>query len=126
MSRPKSFIIDGTEYVIKETEHEPAANLDGLGYVIVRSESAGVFAGYFVSATPDANGTETVVLRNCRRIWCWYGAASISQVAIDGFDQTRSKVPEAVALCRIAKVKETCSVTEKARLCIQGTPPWRV
>ena len=43
-------------------------------YKIVRTYSAGVFAGTLVSR----NGKE-VVLENARRLWYWAGAASLSQ-----------------------------------------------
>ena len=52
--------------------------------VIVRGEASGVFFG--VLAARD--GRE-VRLTDCRRIWYWDGAASISQLAKDG-----TKVPE--------------------------------
>lgn len=45
-----------------------------LRYVIVRTYSAGVFAGNLVSR----NGRE-VVLSDARRLWYWAGAASLSQ-----------------------------------------------
>lgn len=44
----KTIIIDGKEYVEK-SENTPAQTLDGLKYVIVRTYSAGVFAGYLES-----------------------------------------------------------------------------
>ena len=46
-------------------------------YVIVRTYSAGVFAGYLISQ----KGKE-VTLTDARRIWFWSGAASLSQLAI--------------------------------------------
>lgn len=52
--------------------------------VIVRGEASGVFFG--VLAARD--GRE-VRLTNCRRLWYWDGAASISQLAKDG-----TKAPE--------------------------------
>lgn len=52
--------------------------------VIVRGEESGVFFG--VLAARD--GRE-VRLTNCRRLWYWDGAASISQLAKDG-----TKAPE--------------------------------
>lgn len=52
--------------------------------VIVRGEVSGVFFG--VLAARD--GRE-VRLTNCRRLWYWDGAASISQLAKDG-----TKAPE--------------------------------
>ena len=48
-------------------------------YVIVRTFSAGVFAGNLKSR----KGQE-VVLTNARRIWYWAGAATLSQLAMEG------------------------------------------
>lgn len=48
-------------------------------YVIVRSDRAGVFAG----TLKGRNGRE-VTLCECRRLWYWTGAASISQLAKTG------------------------------------------
>ena len=46
-------------------------------YVIVRTHSAGVFAGNLLSR----KGKE-VVLTNARRLWYWIGAASLSELAV--------------------------------------------
>lgn len=48
-------------------------------YCVVRANEAGVFAGVVV----DVEGT-MVQLTECRRLWAWNGACSISQIAIDG------------------------------------------
>jgi len=53
-------------------------NLTGK-YVIVRGDRSGVFAGIL----KEKEGTE-VVLTDCRRLWYWDGAASISQLTVDG------------------------------------------
>lgn len=47
--------------------------------VIIRATNAGVFYGIL----EEKNGDE-VVLSDCRRLWYWDGAASLSQLAIDG------------------------------------------
>jgi hypothetical protein len=47
-------------------------------YVIVRTYSAGVFAGTIESR----NGKE-VVMRNARRLWYWDGASSLSPLAME-------------------------------------------
>ena len=47
--------------------------------VIVRGDRSGVFFGTLVGK----EGSE-VKLANCRRLWYWDGAASISQLAVDG------------------------------------------
>lgn len=45
-------------------------------YYIVRSDRAGVFFGRI----KERNGSE-VTMTDVRRIWYWYGAASLSQLA---------------------------------------------
>ena len=62
--KPEIIRIDEVEYVRKDTLSEKAPLLNGMKYCIVRTYSAGVFAGYVESR----NGQE-VVLRNVRRIW---------------------------------------------------------
>lgn len=47
--------------------------------VIVRGDRSGVFFG----TLKEKEGHE-VVLTNCRRLWYWEGAASISQLAAEG------------------------------------------
>ncbi len=48
-------------------------------FYIFRTYSAGVFFGNKKSL----KGTEAIVT-NCRRLWSWSGAASLSQLAITG------------------------------------------
>lgn len=48
-------------------------------YCIVRADRAGVFAGNVY----ERNDTE-VVIKNCRRLWYWKGANSISDLAKKG------------------------------------------
>jgi hypothetical protein len=47
--------------------------------VIVRADRAGVFFGTLA----EKEGNE-VKLTNCRRIWYWDGAASLSELAVNG------------------------------------------
>lgn len=64
-------------------------------YVIVRTYSAGVHAGVLA----EKHGTE-VVLQNARRLWHFQvpsgKSISLSAVAVDGIDDARSKIPNAV------------------------------
>lgn len=90
-------------------------------YVIVRTYSAGVFAGELVSRS----GQE-VVLTNARRIWYWKGAASLSQLAMDGTSQpNQCKFPCAVDRVELLQAIEILDVTEKARKSIEGVPIWK-
>ena len=56
--------INGVEYAKKDSVSQKAETMDGLEYKIVRTYSAGVFAGYVKSR----NGQEVVILKS-RRIW---------------------------------------------------------
>lgn len=47
--------------------------------VIIRGDRSGVFFGKLA----DRSGQE-VKLEKCRRLWYWDGAASLSQLAVDG------------------------------------------
>jgi hypothetical protein len=90
-------------------------------YVIVRTHSAGVFAGIFESR----NGQE-VVLRDARRLWYWNGAASLSQLAIDGVSRPEEcKFPDPVPRVELLQAIEILDVSDKARASIAGVIPWR-
>jgi hypothetical protein len=82
-------------------------------YVIVRTYSAGVFAGYLKSR----KGQE-VVLNNARRIWYWDGAASLSELAARGTSKPENcKFPLAVAeiiLLQAIEIIDTTAVAEKS------------
>lgn len=89
-------------------------------YFIVRTYSAGVFAGNIESR----NGQE-VVMRNARRIYYWSGAASLSQLATDGTsDPDNCKFPCEVDRVELLQAIEILDCTEKARLSITGVKVW--
>ena len=118
---PKSIKIDNIEYVPK-TEYTPAETMDGLKYVIVRTYSAGVFAGYLESR----NGQE-VVLKNARRLWYWSGAASLSQLSEDGVnDISNCKFPQEVNRVELLQAIEILDCSEEARLNIKSVPIWKM
>ena len=61
--------------------------------VIVRTYSAGVHFGYLVKR----DGKE-VALERSRRIWCWFGAWTLSEVAAAGIDVAKSRVGTPVTI----------------------------
>ena len=106
-------IINGETYVRK--------NNDGLKYVIVRTYSAGVFAGYMESR----NGQE-VVLKDARRLWYWEGAASLSQLAMEGTSKpSQCKFPCEVARVELLQSIEILDVTDIAKKSIQSVDVWK-
>lgn len=92
-----------------------------MRYVIVRTLSAGVFAGLLESR----NGSE-LVLREARRLWYWAGAASLSQLAVTGTSKpTACKFPAPVSRVELFQVIEILDVTDSARASIEGVPVWQ-
>lgn len=91
-------------------------------YVICRTYSAGVFAGYLA----EQDG-KRVVLHNARRIWKWEGAASLSQLAMEGTSNPSGcKFPCEVDRVELLEAIEILDVTEKARISIKDVPVWSV
>ena len=110
----KTIVIDGIEYVSKELK-------ESMKYVIARTYSAGVFAGYMKSK----NGKE-VELVNARRLWYWSGAASLSQLAMEGVKNiNKCKFPCEVDEVILTEVIEIIPCTEEARLNIASVPVWK-
>jgi hypothetical protein len=80
-----------------------------------------VFAGYIESR----NGQE-VVMRNARRIWYWDGAATLSQLAMEGTKKPDNcKFPCPVDRVELLQVIEILDCTEDAQKSIEGVPVWK-
>lgn len=89
---------------------------------IVRATNAGVFFGNI----KEKNGDE-VTLTNCRRIWYWSGAASLSQLAAEGVKNPWDcKFTMPVDEITVLGVCEIIPCTEAATANIEGVPIWRV
>lgn len=91
-----------------------------MRYVIVRTYSAGVFAGELKSKKG-----KKVVLLNARRLWYWSGAASLSQLAVDGVkNPSACKFPVAVPRIDLTEAIEVLQTTDKGRKSIEDVPVW--
>ena len=124
MTEGKEIVINGTAYVRADSvsDKTPAKELDGLKYCIVRTYSAGVFAGYLASR----EGKEGMVL-NARRIWKWSGAASLSQLAMEGTKNPNDcKFPCEVDTITLTEIIEIIQCTEKARKSIADVKVWQM
>lgn len=89
-------------------------------YVIVRTYSAGVFAGYLKSRVD-----KEVVITDARRIWYWDGACSLSQLAMEGTKRPKEcKFPCAVDKVILTEAIEILSVTPEAKKSIEEVPLW--
>ena len=90
--------------------------------VIVRGDRSGVFFG----TLEEKDGRE-VRLKECRRIWYWSGAASISQLATDGVANPENcKFTVVVDDIAILDAIEIIPCTEKAVANIEGVQTWMI
>ena len=89
--------------------------------VIVRGDRSGVFFGTLT----EKDGQE-VKLEKCRRLWYWDGAASISQLAVDGTSNPGDcKFTVTVDEIEILDAIEIIPCTEKAIKSIEGVKEWK-
>ena len=89
-------------------------------YVIVRTYSAGVFAGYL-----ESRKDREAVLTKARRLWYWAGAASLSQLSQEGVKRPDDcKFPCEVDKVELLEVIEILDVTEEARKNIADVKVW--
>ncbi len=112
-------VIDGTIYVKKEEQIEAETPKQ---YVLIRSNYAGVFFGIIKkSDTHD----EYVVLNECRRLWHWEGAATLSEMSVNGVGK-----PDGCKFTGITfnhEIKQVCEIiqcTKKAVDSIKGVQLW--
>lgn len=110
----ESIVINGVEFVKK-----PA--VDEKQYVIVRTRHAGVHAGYLIGS----NGQETRLMQS-RRIWYWDGAASLSQLAMEGVSKPNNcKFSMPVDEITVFETIEIITVTDAAKKIIESVPVWK-
>ena len=88
---------------------------------IIRGARSGIFFGEITSRI----GQE-IIVKNCRRLWYWTGAASISQLALDGTNRPNDckftvTVPELTILDAI----ELIPCSEVAAKSISEVEAWK-
>jgi len=119
MKQPDKITIDDVEYVRADSS-KPAETFSGMPYVICRTYSAGVFAGYL-----EKRNNREVTLRKARRLWKWEGAASLSQLAMSGTSKPKAcKFPEEVDRVLLLEAVEVLDCTSRAQLSIAGVVVW--
>lgn len=113
-------IINGKAYVEKGAASVAAPLKDGMKYAIVRCQGAGAFAGFVQSLE-----NKTAVIRQSRRLWYWSGAASLSQLAVDGTCKPNDcKFPVAIDEHTVNDVLEVIICTDKAKKSIEAVKLW--
>lgn len=90
--------------------------------VIIRGDRSGVFFGTLT----EKNGRE-VKLTDCRRLWYWSGAASLSQLAVEGVkNPSACKFTVTVSEIVVLDAIEIIPCTDEAVKVITSTYEWRV
>ena len=90
--------------------------------VIVRGDRSGVFFGNL----KERNGQE-VTLTDCRRLWYWSGAASISQIAAEGVkNPDECKFTMSVSEIIILDAIEIIPCTKEAIQNINSVKAWKL
>lgn len=119
--KTKEIIIDGIKYV-PESSLISADKLDGMEYVLVRTYSAGVHVGYL-----EKEDGKEVTLRKSRRIWCWAGANTLSQLATEGTKKPSDcKFTVEVDSIRLKEAIEVIPCTKTAQESISSVDIWKL
>ena len=88
----------------------------GLPYVIVRTYSAGVHAGFL-----ESRKGQEVVLRNSRRLYYWDGAFTLSKLALDGTSKpSQCKFSVEVDHIELLEAIEIIRTTTRAQKNLRG------
>lgn len=93
--------------------------------VIIRSDRAGVFYGEI--AHQEQLGDKLMVdMKDCRRLWFWDGAASLSQLALEGVTAPDGcKFTVTVPTMAIMGVIEILPCSDKAIKSIDSVKVWK-
>lgn len=117
MEKADSIEINGKEYVLASSvKAQKRESIATKKYVIVRTYSAGVFAGRLKSRV----GQE-VTLQDARRLWYWEGAFSLSEMAMRGTTKPdKCKFAVVVDEIILTQAIEIMPCTEAARKSIES------
>ena len=68
-----------------------------------------------------------MTLTDARRLWFWTGAASLSQLAVEGVSKPKQcKFPVPAALVLLTQAIEIIPATQEAKASIESVPIWKV
>jgi hypothetical protein len=93
-------------------------------YVIVRDHMAGVFAGTL--SWQNENHPKHIKLTNVRKLWEWYGAAAVEQLAESGTSKPNEcKFSVETEEQQLFDCVQIIKATDAAKKNIQAVPEWR-
>lgn len=117
--------VNGVTYVKKGTDttaYNYPKTKKGKTWCVVRTYSAGVWAGWF---DMNQKGKECIV-EDAIRIWYWDGANSLSDVATQPCTKPENcKFCQPVKKVLLKEVIESIPATQNAKDFIVGLPSWK-
>jgi len=121
VSKPDTIKIDDVEYVRKDA-NSLAPSVGGMRYCVVRTYSAGVHIGYV--AEFGTKQPQYAKLLNSRRLHYWDGAASLSQVAMDGVNSS-SRIAMEIPEIELTDVIEVIPCSDDAAKFFKKAKAWK-
>lgn len=91
---------------------------------IIRTVNAGVFFGEVIGTENTPAGV-IAEIKECRRLWYWNGAASLSQLAAEGVSKSGSKFTVTIPQMKVVGVIEIIPCTDRAVESINRVPEWK-
>lgn len=92
---------------------------------IIRTYSAGVFYSPTDIVERSQDGRRGIIV-DSRRLWYWSGAASLSQLAMEGVVNPKEcKFAMPVGKTELTDIIEVLDVTPKAKEIIEGVGVWK-
>lgn len=118
----ENLVINGVEYAPVSEAKTP----EGLTKCVVRTYSAGVFYGEVDYESFASSDSQSLEIFNSRRIWRWYGAASLSQLAQEGVKQPDDcKIAMVEPRKLLKQVIEVTPLTPQALKSLDGVEEWK-
>lgn len=123
MENKEEIEINGVAYIRKDSfKNESSCN----DVFLVRTCNAGVHYGHLESYEHTPAGC-VVKLVNSRRVWSWEGAASLSQLAMEGANKPDlCKIAMCVPSIILIGVVELIPLTAEAFKNLNNIPEWKV
>lgn len=92
-------------------------------FYIVRTYSAGVFAGNIVNRSEDG---KRILMKNAIKLWYWDGAFTLAYLAMEGTSKPENcKFSVPVEELEVMEAIEVLTCTEKAEESIKGARIWK-
>lgn len=118
--------VNGVDYIRKDSAVSQSQSVNGMPFVMIRSDRSGVHFGYLKSKVVSTDKWN-VELVNSRRVYYWSGAATLSQLANDGTKKPNDcKITMELPFIEVAGVIEIIPISQVAEKNLKGVAVWKL